>query len=361
MPTDAHAASHRRIRNFLAVLTLAAALVFGLASFALRVVDPWWSAMLANAAVTVLLVLPAAWAGDAFTRALRRVSKVAVDAKVAATDAEGAAQDARELAQGAQADAAAATEVLSAAERRRTASEDLEQELLQEQRVSHQADLDVIERWGEVGDRDSTIAALRVAEAADLIARTGVRVSVWETELHLRFRYEPTLEVLDVLVEGPDGSPLGAASWPAGEDARVFYKKIIALVEQTGQSPGPGLVSPIRSVRTLADALRHGLSVQAQKLMLGSEHFHRITGYLGDIDFPDGGWYLTERGIFPRARDYYLVEAARLKERFWERHLLDKGWFDAPRALSVARAERGITELVPPLPPPSPTIEVRGY
>ena len=290
----------------------------------------WLSGVLANAGVTVLLFVPAALYADWHKRALRDVTARSDEAVRTSRQAEAIAEETR-----------VDVGVLSDAVERMTGADAIEAELNREQLAELARDSAIFDRWGVDADRESTVAALSYGLQVGLISAVGYRAPIFETNLHLRFTYDSTNDDLTLVVERDDATPVGSVEWSSDRAAIDVYRTIEKIVTESGQRPAPWALST-HAVKQAADALSFAVQERSMPIMHGN-NFRRVVEFTGTEGDEQDGWYITERGLFPRENLGYVVAIGRLNETLWENHLTDKGWYGAPRALAIARALNGIT------------------
>lgn len=296
------------------------------------VAEPWLSGVLANAGVTVLLLVPATLYADWHRRTLERVEAKADKAVAGSARAATIAEDIR-----------TDVEVLSSAVERLTGAEVIAEELRQEQLAAIEGDMALFDRWGTAADRISTVEALRFAGRVGLVSTSGYRAPLFETSLHLRFRLEEPRDELTLTVERDDGTVEGSEGWPPGRPPSDVYRAIEAIVAGSGQQPASHWVLSLPAVKQAATALRFAVGRRATPILHG-DNFRALIEFTGDQGDEDDGWYVAEYGLFPREHPHYVVETRRLGEHFWEEHLRGKGWYGAVRALEIARALNGIPD-----------------
>lgn len=275
-------------------------------SWSLKEAGPWWSALLANMAVVVLLIIP----GDLLLSGLRsrfeRVESAADAAQVAAQVAQHTAEEtARSL-------------------------DDVRTVLLDRQAAELEAELEVYREIVTQPSRKSLIRALRKATEDEVITSAGVRAPVWETDVHYRFVVDKKFSTLDVRLERDDGTVISSVIWEPGMSSEDFYQKLIYAVRLAGEDLGTGLNDPTQSVQELSGMLVEVTKLRSQELAGHRSILRRI------IEKCDG-WYFTEENVIPADYPDYCVAVNRLNETDWEEHLRNKGWHTAPRAIQFAR------------------------
>lgn len=275
-------------------------------SWFLTAVNPWLSATMDNIGVVVLLLVPGEYA-------LARLRA-------------GFAQIARGVDQ-AQATAEAA---MATAERTQESLDDIRETLLARQHAEHEAELDIYRRLVTAPSRESMLEALRHATDSDVVTTAGVRVPVWETDLHYRFVLGRPEDDLTVRLERDDGTVISSHLWDAETPSRVFFQRLVHAVRDAGGDLGVGLNDPTESVEQLSNMLVEVTRLRAQELM-----GHR--GILRKIIERRDGWYFTENHVLPAEDLGYQIAVSRLDEMDWEEHLRNKGWYDAGPALEFAR------------------------
>jgi hypothetical protein len=297
-------------RTGFVVLSLAAGSAVAFASWHVRDELPWWSSMLGNLALALYLLIPGelvlTWMTARFDKVDQSGDKtraVAEAAKISADRAEKSLEDVR-------------------------------QTLLGRQRDEHEAALDVYRSVERDLSRDKLIAALRQAAAADFITSRGVRVPIWQTDLHYRFVVDKPEGSLEVRLETDDMTVVSSHLWDASAPPETFLQVLVEAVRAAGRDLGVGLNDPTESLldlsRMLVEVARHC----AQDLMGYRDTLHKI------IERVDG-WYFTESMVVPSDDLRYGIPLSRLDEMDWEEHLRSKGWYGAGAALHFARVLHG--------------------
>lgn len=290
--------------------------------------DAWLSGVLANAGVTVLLLVPAALYADWHQRALldvrERTEEARKDARAAKSSAAGSAAD---------------VETLSGALDRLAGMEAIQEGVREAQLHQLAGHLSLFDAWADAADRANAIRALRHATSSSLISVRGYRVPLAETWLHLRFAYLDPHEQLVLTIERDDGSPVGQVEWYDGVAPVDVYLQLDQIVKDAGQQPGTGWALSTHAVKTAALSLRHAELERATPILHG-DNFRSLVQFTASEADDDTGWYITERTLFPVANAYYVVAVDRLDELDWDVHLSHKGWHGSGRALELARALR---------------------
>jgi hypothetical protein len=275
-------------------------------SWFLKTVDPWWSATMDNVGVVILLLIPGEYAlarlRSGFAQVTRRVDEARATSEAA----------------------------MSAAERTQESLDEIRETLLGRQKAEHEAELDIYRRLITAPSRESILEALRHATETDVVTSAGVRVPVWETNLHYRFVVAPHVGDLTVQVERDDGTIISAHRWDAETPAGVFFQSLVQAVRDAGCDLGVGLNDPTESVEQLSNMLVEVTRLRAQELMGYRWKLRKI------IERRDG-WYFTEDHVLPAEDLGYQIAVSRLDEMDWEEHLRNKGWYDAGAALEFAR------------------------
>lgn len=280
-------------------------LAFG--SWSLQHADAWWSNLLANMAVVVLLLIPGELLLTGMRRRFERFERTA-------SRAESVAEQAKQTAD-------TATRSL----------DDIRQSLLDRQLAELEDDLDVYRNIVNVPTRDSLIGALRQATQDQLITADGVRVPLWDTDIHYRFLIDrPSMRALVVQLEDDDGTVLSSTPWDASTTPEDFYQSLVYAVRHAGHDLGTGLNLPTQSVEELAIMLADVTRLRSQELAGNRPTLRRIIERRN-------GWYFTERHVIPADNLHYCIDVHRLDDIDWEEHLRDKGWSSAPDAIQFAR------------------------
>ncbi|WP_206448807.1 hypothetical protein [Agrococcus sp. KRD186] len=287
-------------------LTFLAGAGLAIVSWFLKDQDPWWSALLANMAVVVLLLIP----GELLLAGVRnRVETVADTATRAELTADQAQQSAEATAR---------------------SLDEVRQVLVDRQVDELEASIDRYRDIVKVPDRESLIGALRQATQEDLITSDGVRVPVWETDVHYRFVVSEAEPSLVVRLEQDDGTVLSESAWDVHTSPVDFYQALVSAVRAAGRDLGTGLNLPTQSVEELSAMLVEITRLRSQELA-----GHRQT--LRRVIERRNGWYFTEENVLPVENLSYTIGVDRLHEPDWEEHLRNKGWYTAPDAIQFAR------------------------
>lgn len=303
----ANASESWRPRALIMSVTALVGLGLAFGSWLLQHADVWWSNLLANMAVVVLLLIPGELLLTGMRRRFERVERTA-------SRAESVAEQAKQTA-----DTAARS------------LDDIHQSLVDRQLAELEDELDVYRNIVNVPTRDSLIGALRQATQDQLITADGVRVPVWETDIHYRFLIDrPSTEALVVQLEEDDGTVLSSTSWDASTTPEDFYQSLVYAVRHAGHDLGTGLNVPTQSVEELASMLTDVTRLRSQDLAGNRPTLRRIIERRN-------GWYFTERHVIPADNLHYCIDIHRLDELDWEEHLRDKGWYSAPDAIHFAR------------------------
>lgn len=182
--------------------------------------------------------------------------------------------------------------------------------------------------------RGVLLQVLRSASEGGLITAAGVRMPIWETDLHYRYVLDDAAE-LQVNVELDDQTVLSTTVWAEVTAPEDFYWQLVEAVRAEGADLGVGLNDPTESIERLSEMLVDVARLRSQELM-----GHRYT--LANIIERKDGWYFTERYVIPSDNLNYTIEVARLNEIDWEEHL--RGRFEGIHNISFARRMYGIGE-----------------
>lgn len=281
-------------------------------SWLLRDADPWWSSTLANVAVAIFLLVPGEFLLTRMRAGFASIEKVTDEVRETAESAKESAESA-----------------MKSAEKTARSLEDVRRTVLDRQRDEHEAELDVYRDIITNLSRESLVRALRKATAEDVISAQGVRSPIWETPLHYRYVLG-TDDSLEVRLERDNGDIVSAHSWEPGVAAEDFCQTLVTAVRDAGEDLGVGLNDPTYALQELSEMLVEVTRHRAQELMGHRETLKRI------IELRDG-WYFTEKSMIRAADLQYVIGAKRLDEMDWEKHLLGKGWYEAPDAIQFAR------------------------
>lgn len=279
-------------------------------SWLVREADPWWSATIGNIGVVVLLLVPGEYALARLRAGFRQIARGVDEARATSQAA------------------------MAAAERTQESLDEIRETLLSSQHAEHEAELDIYRRLVTAPSRESMLEAVRHATESDVITTAGVRVPVWETNLHYRFVISRDGTDLTIQLERDDTSVISTHRWDVETPPRAFFQSLVHAIRGAGANLGVGLNDPTESVKQLADMLVDVTRLRAQELM-----GHRRT--LRKIIERRDGWYFTEQHVLPAEDLRYQIAVSRLDEIDWEEHLRNKGWFDAGSALAFARSLYG--------------------
>jgi hypothetical protein len=322
-PDQADDATVRRkflTRGRVVTASLVVGLSFSVGSWLLRVLARWWSATLRNVTFAAFLLVPGelalTWLTSRFERMEHATDAVRETAEIAKETAEEAKQ---------------------AADRVGRSIEEVRETLVARQRAEHEAELDAFRSLERDLSRSSVINALRQATEGELITANGVRVPVWETDLHYRFVLDNSAEELTVQLERDDGSVVSSHPWHPSLPVDDFFQNLVDAVREAGEDLGVGLNDPTQSIQELSEMLVEVGRLRAQVLMGYRDSLHKI------IERREG-WYFTEGGVVPEDDLRYIVPRSRLDEPFWEEHLRGKGWYGAGYSLHFARLLYGVVQ-----------------
>ncbi len=207
----------------------------------------------------------------------------------------------------------------------------LEHELTAEHQAALESDLAVYRAWRNAGGREELVATLRLGMDSGLISRHGLRAPIWETDLHFRFSLDAA-DSLTIRIETDDQRVKFELNWGPGIAPQTVFRELDTAMRDLQEHLGPGLFSPVESIRTAAEALVFAAGYQAQRLNQGSQHFRSLIEYVD-------GWYIAETRLFPREHPYYVIDAERLDEQDWVEHVARKGpdWEGIHVAMRVAK------------------------
>jgi hypothetical protein len=287
-------------------------LALAVGSWFLRWTHDWWSAILSNAAVVFLLLVP----GEA---ALSRLRSQFRQVEVTADRAESFARSAMKTAD----EAAQSLEVIR-------------EKIIARQRAEFQAELDAYQSIASNPSRENLVGALKRATKDGLITEAGVRSPVWETNLHYRFIIDDEREDLVVRLEHDDGEVISSVPWQVGMPPEDFYQHLLVAVRDAGGDRGTGRNDTTRPVEELSKMLVEVTERRSQALSSDRHTLERIIE-------KRKGWYFTERLIAPADRLYHTIAVDRLSEVDWERHLSTSPSYAAPGTIKFAQALYGIS------------------
>ncbi|MGC5077157.1 hypothetical protein [Agrococcus sp. DT81.2] len=290
------------------VLTALGLLTGGL-SWLMRDSEPWWSSALINVSVVFLLLVPGEYAIRRIWRTVETIEKTSDSALVTANAAATTAEDtARSLA-------------------------DVREKLLARQHEELDAELGVYRRLLKEPSHDALQQALLHAGGEGLTSEAGVRVEIWETPLHYRYRIVDAALVVNI--EEDDGRVLSTHSWPPDVEPDAFFQALVEGVRAAQADLGVGLNDPTQSLEQLADMLIEVTRLRSQELLGHRQSLRKIIQRRN-------GWYFTETAVYPAENLHYEIAVTRLNEMDWETHLRHKGWYDAEYMLPFARRLYGI-------------------
>lgn len=287
-------------------ITTLAGLGTAFVSWLLKDAEQWWSSTLANVAVAIFLLVPGEFLLAKMRTGFAKIEKATDEVRATAESAmESAQQTARSL-------------------------EDVRGALMDRQHAEYQAELDVFRDIVNHLSRDSLLEALRKATDDELVSEQGVRAPIWETRLHYRYVMGAGDDSLEVRLEEDNGEVVSAHPWQPGVTSEEFFQRLVQAVRDAGEDLGVGLNDPTQSIEELSEMLVDVASLRAQELMGHRQTLKRL------VERRDG-WYFTETSLMPTRDPSYVIHYSRLDEMDWEKHLLGKGWHDAPEALQFAR------------------------
>lgn len=278
---------------------------------------PWWSNILANASVVILLLIPGEWI-------LSRLSQAIVDVDEKATQTDRTANQAR----------AVADVALRSAETTAQSLQDVRQSLIERQHEELTAERGVYESLTADLHRENIIRVLRKATGSHLISTKGVRAPIWETDLHYRYIVGDD-GTLTVTIERDDQTVLDTVVWPEGEGPADFFQRLVLALRGQGADLGTGLNDPTESLERLSEMLAKVVSLRSQELLGYREKLRQI------VEFRDG-WYFTELHLTSPNHHGYTIAVDRLNEIDWESHLYGKDWPDGVDAVQFARRLYGV-------------------
>jgi len=203
-----------------------------------------------------------------------------------------------------------------------------------EARAYAEATTNIFKELARDPSRNVLLRVLRTATEGGLISTAGVRMPVWETNLHYRYVLGDDPE-LQVTLESDDQSVLSTEVWEDGVAPEEFYWRLVEAVRAQGADLGVGLNDPTESIEHLSSMLVDVSRLRSQELM----------GYrysLANIVEHKDGWYFTERYVIPGDQLHYTIEVSRLNEMDWEDHL--HGRFEGIHNIPFARRMYGINE-----------------
>lgn len=301
----------RRVRIGVVLPIAVAGVIAAVVSWLLQGVDPWWSTMLANIAVVVILLVPGELVLSRMRSDVERIEKTANNAQTEASSAK------------------------ETAENTERSLDDVRATLLERQQAELDSELDIYKRMVDDPSRKSLITALRHATEQDLIVVEGVRSPVWETDLHYRFVLDGSETELEVRLEKDDGTVLKVCPWAEDVSAVDFYQTLVEAVRAAGRDLGTMLNDPTQSVSELSAMLVDVTRLRAQ-VLAGHRTTHR------QIIERNFGWYFTTDSFVGGPHNGYQIEVDRLNALDWEEHLRDKGWYDGVSAVRFARSLYGV-------------------
>lgn len=313
-PSDDNALRRTWSRVFATSAVLLAGAASGFYSWLLQSSEPWWSGMLGNLSVTIVLLVPAEIALTWIRRGFRSI--------------QNRTEAIREIAESARVTAESTEESLA----------EVRAEILGRQRHDYDEYVDTFRKMGSESSRDSLVRGLKVASDRGLTANAGVRSPVWGTDLHYRFLLDDEATSLQVRLESDDGTVLSEHPWPPAMPAAEFYQQLVEAVRAAGADLGVGLNDPTNSVQDLSEMLVEVAELHSQELLGYRDH---LKGIIERVD----GWYFTERAVLPKENLKYTIAVKRLNEFdeiSWEEHLRGKGWYEAESMLPFARRLYGL-------------------
>lgn len=274
-------------------------------SFVLNDVEDadWWSEALTNVGSSVLLFAP-----------LLLVSEWLLDRRVARL--EGEVKQTQSEVGDAQSQLAEVRDYLDPSQRN-DAAVDLDIQVRERLDAERQEEEDLFASLAVARVPEPFIAALDAATKAGLISKSGPRVELLYSDLHLRFRLDVAGELL-LIVENGDGSVCGTVTWKSGVDIAEPLVAVGEIARKQYGFDGMDKFFPGQVPRQLSDMLT-----------FVSKHRMDWTGdrAISDvIEITESGWIITERALLPQSIPYYEIAVKRLGELDWEEHILRKGW-----------------------------------
>jgi hypothetical protein len=135
-----------------------------------------------------------------------------------------------------------------------------------------------------------------------------------------------------VTIETNDQRVRFEVNWEPGVPPAAVFRELDTAMKDLEEHLGPGLFSPVVSIRTAAEALIFAAGYRAQTLNQGRQYFRLLIEYVD-------GWYISETHLFPREHPSYVIDADRLGERDWVEHVSRKGrtWDGIYAAMPVAK------------------------
>ncbi|MFD7012545.1 hypothetical protein [Rhodococcus jostii] len=266
----------------------------------------------------LLVLAPGEWIANRLLHGIKHAEETSTQALDSAASAVSTAEDAKEI-----------------AERAEGSLSDVRSILMERQEKEYESELDLYRGVSDDASRSTLITALRTATDAEILSENGVRVSVWETDLHYRFVLNGE-DDLEVRLETDDCTVLSSHTWGKDDEPPTFYQTLVEAVRAAGEDLGVLLNDPTESVERLSKMLVDVANLRSQALMGHRSTLRRII-QKQDFGVEGGGWYFTERAILPERQPSYEIAIHRLNEMDWGDHLRGKGWYEADLALDFAR------------------------
>lgn len=294
-----------------------------LASCQLQDDNPWWSSVLVNLGVALLLIVPAAWVGTKVLAGVDRVGKLSKHADDTAKAAVKDASDAKAL-----------------AERTAKSVDDISSEVMSWLLRDDEVRMGVYSRLLDRFDRQSLIAALRLATERNIISEGGVRTRIWETTLYYRFVLDAAHDHLEIRIEDEEESVLSTHEWTPQKEASSFAKELADALEELGVAV---CAERLASACT-KDIVEMFQLVERERLKDGPTALRNIVQkeQCDASDDPEhepelGWWYFTEEAMVPAHQTYKSYSYRELFEGVLADDLLRKQYAGVNEALATAK------------------------
>lgn len=198
-------------------------------------------------------------------------------------------------------------------------------EVMERMIASRKPDIELFEKVRSEPTQDGVSNALDRAHSLELISSRGIRVSLDETDVHLRFvvpnRRDPV--TLEIRAETIEGALLKTFEWDRETATASLGVKVAEWLQEQGSYPGDLLFQFGRVFHELADVLKLG--------------YERKTGFMGFAEplrgaiiqyFPPQ-WAITDYGVeCVESLRSYPIARERFEEQDWDPHVTSKRWTD---------------------------------
>ncbi|WP_460781603.1 hypothetical protein [Microbacterium shaanxiense] len=163
--------------------------------------------------------------------------------------------------------------------------------------------------------------ALRSGIDRKLISKTGVRVELLYSELHLRFELRDDNEI-DLHIESDNGEILATVQWRAGRTIAEVLTDVSTIASGLPGFDGMDKFFAGQTPRQLGETLMYAARFSPQ--MTGSYDIYKVMEITGE------GWVIVERGLVPKSARPYMIDFDGAAPIDWDEHILNKPWPESP-------------------------------